>query len=54
MHIPLLQDVLGIEPVSRVTWLVVAGIAFIVIPAIEIHKWTWAVRHRYDAYPNPS
>jgi magnesium-transporting ATPase (P-type) len=39
MHIPLLQNVLSTEPVSIAMWGVVVGIAFLIIPAVEWHKW---------------
>ncbi|MFI4874066.1 MAG: cation-translocating P-type ATPase [Blastopirellula sp. JB062] len=46
MYVPWLQSVLGTEPVSLQTWLVVAGIAILIVPALELHKWTWALRQR--------
>ena len=45
MHIPLLQSVLGTEPVSLSTWAVMAGLALTIFVAMEIHKWTWRLRH---------
>jgi len=48
MYIPWTQDVLGTQPVSPTTWLVVAGLAMTVIPAIELHKWLWAVRNNWS------
>jgi P-type Ca2+ transporter type 2C len=45
MHIPLMQGLLGIEPVSLTTWGVVIALAFLVIPALELHKWSWRLRH---------
>jgi uncharacterized membrane protein len=39
MHIPLLQNVLSTGPVSIAMWGVVVGIAFLIIPAVEWHKW---------------
>jgi magnesium-transporting ATPase (P-type) len=44
MYIPLMQDVLGTQPVSLTTWLVVAALAVTVVPAIELHKWGWRMR----------
>ena len=46
MYTPLLQDVLGTRPVSFSTWAVVAALAVSVVPAVEIHKWFWAMRQR--------
>jgi magnesium-transporting ATPase (P-type) len=44
MNIPFMQDVLGTEPVSATTWIVVIALAATVIPAMELHKWVWARR----------
>ncbi len=44
MHLPFLQHVLKTGPVSAEMWLVVILLAFAVVPAMEIHKWTWRVR----------
>jgi Ca2+-transporting ATPase len=45
MHIPLVQNVLRVEPVSVKTWVTVACLALTIVIAMEIHKWTW--RRRY-------
>lgn len=39
MHIPFLQNVLSTGPVSMAMWVVVLGVAFLIIPALEWHKW---------------
>jgi magnesium-transporting ATPase (P-type) len=49
MHVPFMQGLLGTAPVSPTTWLVAAALAVIVVPAIEIHKWLWAVRQKQPA-----
>jgi magnesium-transporting ATPase (P-type) len=43
MYLPFMQSVLGTEPVSLTTWLVVIGLSVSVVPAVELHKW-WANR----------
>jgi len=45
MNIPFMQGILGTAPVPLVTWLLVAALAVIVVPAIELHKWLWSVRY---------
>lgn len=45
MQVPWLQGVLGTEPVTLQTWGVVVLVAILVIPALELHKWIWAMRH---------
>jgi magnesium-transporting ATPase (P-type) len=39
MHIPFLQNVLSTGPVSIAMWVVVLGVAFLIVPALEWHKW---------------
>lgn len=46
MHIPLMQSVLGTAPVSLPTWFFVAALAVTVVPAMELHKWSWRIRRR--------
>jgi len=53
MYIPILQSVLGTQPVSLETWLVVGILAMTVVPVIELHKW-WCRRHRPDHSGNHS
>lgn len=45
MHIPFVQGVMETEPVSATTWLVLVPLAVLIVPAIELHKWTWRKRH---------
>jgi hypothetical protein len=47
-HLPFLQTVLRTEPVSLTTWMTMIGLALTVFVAMEVHKWTWAIRHRVD------
>ncbi len=42
MYIPLMQDILGTQPVPMDTWVVVAALAVSVVPAVELHKWLWS------------
>ncbi|HSG69600.1 MAG TPA: HAD-IC family P-type ATPase, partial [Planctomycetaceae bacterium] len=49
MYIPFMQNVLGTEPLPLTTWLVIAGLAVLVVPAIELHKLVWSLRHRKPA-----
>lgn len=44
MHLPLMQGILDTESVARTTWLVVAALAVLVVPALELHKWLWKLR----------
>jgi len=46
MHIPLLQRVLGIAPVSWSTGLVLLGLSLTILATMELHKWWWNVRQR--------
>jgi hypothetical protein len=38
--------VLQTEPVDLATWITLLALALTVFVAIEIHKWTWALRQR--------
>ncbi len=44
MHAPFMQKVLECHPVSARTWVVLAVCAFLVVPAIEVHKYFWSRR----------
>jgi magnesium-transporting ATPase (P-type) len=46
MHIPFMQGVLGTSPVDLTTWIAVAALAVLIVPALELHKWLWAVRKK--------
>jgi magnesium-transporting ATPase (P-type) len=50
LHLPLAQTVLNTGPVDLATWGMLLALALTVIVVIEVHKWTWALRHR-DASP---
>ena len=45
MYLSPLQAVLGTEPVSLQTMLVLFALALTVFAAMELHKWTWRRRH---------
>lgn len=44
MHLPFMQSVLGVSPLSLNAWLVALAASALVIPAVELHKWTWKRR----------
>jgi magnesium-transporting ATPase (P-type) len=46
MHVPFIQGVMETEPVSLTTWLVLVPLAVLIVPVIELHKWTWRRRNR--------
>lgn len=46
MHLPFMQNVLETSPVSPGTWIVIAALAVIIVPAMELHKWLWKLRHK--------
>ncbi|MBX3436422.1 MAG: HAD-IC family P-type ATPase [Planctomycetaceae bacterium] len=49
MYLPFLQSVLGTQPVSLTTWMVVVALAVSIVPALELHKLLWKLRtHRDD------
>jgi len=48
MHLPIGQRILGVEPVSLATWGVLFALALTILVAMEIHKWTWAVRYPHS------
>jgi len=45
LYLPLGHLVLKTEPVAAATWLSLLALALTVFIAMEIHKWTWNVRH---------
>jgi P-type Ca2+ transporter type 2C len=45
LYTPFLQVVLGTEPVALETWVLLIGLAVILLPVMEIHKWTWRLRY---------
>lgn len=46
MHLPFMQQVLDTAPVSMNTWLVATALAVLVVPVMELHKWSWRIRSR--------
>ncbi|MFG0332137.1 MAG: cation-translocating P-type ATPase [Maioricimonas sp. JB049] len=46
MYVPLMQDVLATQPVSLTMWIAVVALAVTIVPALELHKWSWRLRHR--------
>jgi magnesium-transporting ATPase (P-type) len=52
MHVPVLQRVLGTEPVAPVMWGTFLALALILFVVMEAHKWAWVRRGRTpDADP---
>ena len=49
LFVPLGQTVLQVEPVSLTTFFCLWAIALSILVAMEIHKWTWAMRQRKAA-----
>lgn len=45
MYLTIGQTVLGTAPVDLSRWLLMFALAIIILPVIEFHKWTWAMRH---------
>jgi magnesium-transporting ATPase (P-type) len=51
MFVPLGQEILHVEPVSLTTFASLWALALSVFVAMEVHKWTWAMRtQRRTAY----
>ncbi|MDR7540567.1 MAG: cation-translocating P-type ATPase C-terminal domain-containing protein, partial [Armatimonadota bacterium] len=48
MYVPFLQNILKTEPVSLGAWATAIGVAILVIPAVDLHKWWWNRRHPED------
>ena len=48
MFSPLGQKVLRVEPLGLTTLACLAAVALSIFVAMEIHKWTWAMRERRD------
>jgi magnesium-transporting ATPase (P-type) len=44
MHIPFMQNILGIEPIGFVTFAALLGLALTIFFAMEMHKWWWNIR----------
>ena len=41
MHVPFMQGMLGTAPVSLSSWAVLAALALLIVPTMELHKWWW-------------
>jgi Ca2+-transporting ATPase len=39
IHVPLLEDVFGVVALSLTEWLIILGVAFTILPPLEIAKW---------------
>lgn len=46
MHVPFLQDLLVTKPVDLWLWGVAFAVSVTIVPAIELHKWWWAIRNK--------
>ncbi len=45
MHIPFMQTILEVQPVSPSTWILLAAAAVTIVPVMELHKWLWRIRN---------
>jgi hypothetical protein len=45
MHSPIGQVFLQSEPVTLKNWGILLMLALIIFPVMELHKWTWSMRH---------
>jgi Ca2+-transporting ATPase len=46
MYVPFLQNMLYTNPIEPWLWAVAIGVSVLIVPAIELHKWWWAVRNK--------
>lgn len=44
MHLPVMQRILGVEPVDLPTFAGLLGLALTIVITMEIHKWWWRTR----------
>ena len=44
MYLPLGQIVLGTQPLGLGAWALLMSLALTIFPAMECHKWSWAIR----------
>jgi hypothetical protein len=51
LHLPALRGILGTEPVAPRTWAMLVTLALSVTVAMELHKWSWALRSRQSPRP---
>ncbi len=49
MYLPFAQQLLATSGLSATMWLTVLGLAFLIVPTLELHKWCWYLRHRRTA-----
>lgn len=49
MHTPIGQSLLGTEPLAAKSWGILLLLALTIFPVMELHKWTWKIRHREQA-----
>jgi magnesium-transporting ATPase (P-type) len=45
MHIPFMQNILGVEPLDFVTFAALFALSLTIFVVMEIHKWWWNIRH---------
>ena len=45
MYTPGLREVLGLQPVSLAHWLMLLGLALVLLVVMELQKWFWRKRH---------
>jgi len=45
MYTPGLREVLHLQPVSPEHWFELLGLAMVLLLVMELHKWSWRVRH---------
>ena len=44
MYVPFLQTMLSTKSTDAEQWVVALGVAVLIVPAVELHKWWWARR----------
>jgi hypothetical protein len=49
MYTPIGQTMLETEPVALKNWGILFLLALPIFPVMELHKWTWGLRHRERA-----
>ena len=54
LYLPLAREVLQTEPLNLATWGMLLALTLTVFVAIEVHKWTWALRQRAAAISSPT
>jgi P-type Ca2+ transporter type 2C len=46
LYVPFLQGLLGTEPLSMQGWITALCVAILIVPAMEIQKYSWQLRNR--------